>query len=80
LVGAIILAIAISCSVVHCSEVQAVHDGAVAHLDGTRRGLVPPAPSGGPVHAYEVPPPPQMRRLLHRTGRSAGAGSDADNY
>jgi hypothetical protein len=52
----------------------------VAHPDGGRSGSGPPAPHGGPVYAYDVPPPPepQLRRLLHhRTGRSAGDdGSD----
>uniref|UniRef100_K3XNA6 Uncharacterized protein n=2 Tax=Setaria italica TaxID=4555 RepID=K3XNA6_SETIT len=79
-VAIMLVAIAISGSVVHCSEVvQAAHDATVAHPEGGRWGMAPPAPQGGPVHAYDVPPPPEprLRRLLHhRTGRSAGAGSD----
>ncbi|CAL4950986.1 unnamed protein product [Urochloa decumbens] len=73
LVVAIMLAIAISsCPVAHCSEVvQAAHDAAsVAYPDGGHFGMAPPAPHGGPVYAYDVPPPPepQLRRLLQRAG------------
>ncbi|CAL4964757.1 unnamed protein product [Urochloa decumbens] len=74
LVVAIMLAIAISsCPVAHCSEVvQAAHDAAsVAHPDGGHWGMEPPAPHGGPVYAYDVPPPPEpqlRRRLLQRAG------------
>ncbi|CAO2193323.1 unnamed protein product [Urochloa humidicola] len=74
LVVATMLAIAISsCPVAHCSEVevQAAHDAAsVAYPDGGHFGMAPPAPHGGPVYAYDVPPPPesQLRRLLQRAG------------
>ncbi|TKW13054.1 hypothetical protein SEVIR_5G075100v4 [Setaria viridis] len=44
---AIILAVAISCSVVvHCSEARAQADAAVPHPDGDHQGQVPPAPQG----------------------------------
>ncbi|CAO2209219.1 unnamed protein product [Urochloa humidicola] len=78
LVVAIMLAIAISCPVAHCSKVvQAAHDAStaiVAHPDGGHWGMEPPAPHGGPVYAYDVPPPPepQLRRLLHHAGRVIG--------
>ncbi|CAL4957707.1 unnamed protein product [Urochloa decumbens] len=72
LVVAIMLAIS-SCPVAHCSDVvQATHDAAsVAHPDGGHFGMEPPAPHGGPVYAYDVPPPPEpqlRRRLLQRAG------------
>ncbi|KAJ1282980.1 hypothetical protein BS78_03G092800 [Paspalum vaginatum] len=69
----IIVAIVVSCSVVHCdSPVQ--YDTTVAHPDGAREGSAPPAPGGRPPSTYfTVPPPPQRRRLLHTTGRWAGA-------
>ncbi|KAG2587380.1 hypothetical protein PVAP13_5NG142000 [Panicum virgatum] len=69
---AILLAIAVSCSVVvHCSKVEEdpnapIHGAPAAHLDGGRQGLAPPPPRGGPVRAYfiEPPPPPQQRRRV----------------
>ncbi|CAO2161781.1 unnamed protein product [Urochloa humidicola] len=75
MVVAIMLVMAISsCPVAHCSEVvvQAAHDASsVAYPDGGHFGMAPPAPHGGPVYAYDVPPPPepQLRRLLQRAGR-----------
>ncbi|KAF8724663.1 hypothetical protein HU200_020936 [Digitaria exilis] len=84
LVASIMLAIDVSCSVVHCSEFyRAAPDATVAHPDGSRRGRWPPAPYGNPGRGYAtVPPPPtqQQRRLLHSTGRLTGAGIALRTY
>ncbi|KAF8657036.1 hypothetical protein HU200_060371 [Digitaria exilis] len=61
---AIMLAIAVSCSVVHCSTVEEPtgprQDAAVAHPDGNHYGPSPPSPHASPTHQYftVAPPPP----------------------
>lgn len=56
----------------------------ITHPEGSHQGMPPPAPHGGrTVHAYsDVPPPPQLRRLLNHTGtgRTVRVGGDINNY
>ncbi|KAJ1282977.1 hypothetical protein BS78_03G092500 [Paspalum vaginatum] len=68
---AIILAVVISCSGVHCDS-PVYHDTTVAHLDGAHhQGPAPPAPGGNPPHEYiRLPPPPPIalyRKMGHRS-------------
>ncbi|KAJ1282981.1 hypothetical protein BS78_03G092900 [Paspalum vaginatum] len=59
-----ILAIVISCSVVH-RDSPMHHDATGAHLDGAHRGPAPPAPLGNYLDGrYGLLPPPPRRRLL----------------
>ncbi|KAJ1256080.1 hypothetical protein BS78_K088400 [Paspalum vaginatum] len=66
---AIILAVVIPCSAVHCDS-PVHHDTTVAHLDGAHhQGPAPPTPGGNPPHGYiRLPPPPiaPCRKMGHR--------------